>query len=41
VVLEDSYHMVHVDKEHRRVGELTAALFTAAAPATAHRAVNA
>ncbi len=40
VVLEDSYHMVHVDKEHVRVGELTAALFTAA-PATAHRAVNA
>jgi carboxylesterase len=41
VVLEDSYHMVHVDNEHLRVGELTAALFTAAAPAVAHRAVNA
>ena len=41
VVLEDSYHMVHVDNEHLRVGELTAALFTAAAPAATHRAVNA
>jgi len=29
-VLEDSYHMVHVDKEHVRVGELTAALFAGA-----------
>ena len=27
VVLEDSYHMVHVDKEHVRVGDLTAAFF--------------
>jgi carboxylesterase len=31
VVLEDSYHMVHVDKEHARVGELTAAFFGAPA----------
>jgi carboxylesterase len=32
VVLEDSYHMVHVDREHLRVAELTAAHF--GAPAT-------
>jgi carboxylesterase len=40
VVLEDSYHMVHVDKEHVRVGELTAAFFKAnpAAGAPAARA---
>ncbi|HEY2750940.1 alpha/beta hydrolase [Phenylobacterium sp.] len=36
-VLEDSYHMVHVDKEHARVGELTAALFTAASAVTEQR----
>jgi carboxylesterase len=41
VVLEDSYHMVHVDNEHLRVGELTAALFTAAAPAATYQTVNA
>lgn len=28
-ILEDSYHMVHVDKERRRVGEMTAAHFAA------------
>jgi carboxylesterase len=28
-VLEDSYHMVHVDKERRRVADLTAAFFGA------------
>lgn len=28
-VLEDSYHMVHVDKQRRRVGDLTAAFFGA------------
>lgn len=33
VLLEDSYHMVHVDKEHVRVGELTARLFGATTPA--------
>ncbi len=41
VVLEDSYHMVHVDKEHLRVGELTAALFGAAAATPAREAVDA
>lgn len=35
VVLEDSYHMVHVDKEHVRVGELTAAFFGAPQTASA------
>lgn len=30
-VLEDSYHMVHVDKERGRVGDLTAAFFGAPA----------
>jgi len=29
VVLEDSYHMVHVDKEHARVGDLTGRFFGA------------
>ncbi|HEX5262240.1 MAG TPA: alpha/beta fold hydrolase [Phenylobacterium sp.] len=33
-VLEDSYHMVHVDKEHVRVGELSAALFVGASAVT-------
>jgi carboxylesterase len=33
VVVEDSYHMVHVDKEHLRVGQITAAFF-GASPAT-------
>jgi carboxylesterase len=32
-VLEDSYHMVHVDKERGRVGDLTAAFFGAPVPA--------
>jgi carboxylesterase len=30
-VLEDSYHMVHVDKERGRVGDMTAAFFGAPA----------
>lgn len=34
-VLEDSYHMVHVDKERGRVGDMTAAFF--GAPARAER----
>jgi carboxylesterase len=37
VMLEDSYHMIHVDKQHARLGELTAGFFggsvRAAAPA--------
>ena len=41
VVLEDSYHMVHVDKEHVAVGERTAALFNAAAATPAREAVDA
>lgn len=43
VVLEDSYHMIHVDKEHARLAELTAAFFGAAeVPVRAPRAaVNA
>ena len=43
VVLEDSFHMVHVDNEHARVAALTAAFFGAAeAPVAAARAaVNA
>lgn len=35
VVLEDSYHMVHVDKEHVRVGELTGQFFSGPAPVEA------
>jgi carboxylesterase len=35
LVLEDSYHMVHVDKEHLRVGELTGQFFSAPAPVEA------
>jgi carboxylesterase len=37
VVLEDSFHMVHVDNEHARVADLTAAFFGADAPAGAPR----
>jgi carboxylesterase len=37
VMLEDSYHMIHVDRQHARLGELTAGFFggsvRAAAPA--------
>jgi carboxylesterase len=35
LVLEDSYHMVHVDKEHGRVGALTGQFFGAPASAAA------
>jgi carboxylesterase len=35
LVLEDSYHMVHVDKEHLRVGQLTGQFFSAPAPVEA------
>lgn len=44
VVLEDSYHMVHVDREHARVGELTAAFFgvrDAARPKVARATIDA
>ena len=34
-ILEDSYHMIHVDKERSRVGDMTAAFFGATAPAAA------
>ena len=34
-VLEDSYHMIHVDKERGRVGDMTADFF--GAPARADR----
>jgi carboxylesterase len=42
-VLEDSYHMIHVDKERSRVGDLTAAFFGApvAAPVSAEERLNA
>lgn len=35
VKLEDSYHMIHVDREHARLGELTAGFFGGPAPAAA------
>lgn len=35
VMLEDSYHMIHVDREHARLGELTAGFFGGAAPVEA------
>jgi carboxylesterase len=43
VVLEDSYHMVHVDNEHARVAALTGDFFSARAPVPAapREAVNA
>jgi carboxylesterase len=43
VVLEDSYHMIHVDKEHVRLAEITAGFFGGAdaAVATPRAAVNA
>lgn len=37
-VLEDSYHMIHVDKERTRVGDMTAAFF--GAPVAAARAAR-
>lgn len=44
-LLEDSYHMVHVDREHVRTGELTASFFgaplQAASTGEARAAVNA
>lgn len=44
VVLEDSYHMVHVDKEHTGVGELTGSFFDAQgaiSPETVRARINA
>lgn len=43
MVLEDSYHMVHVDREHVRVGDRTAAFFGAEAtmPVPARETVDA
>lgn len=35
VMLEDSYHMIHVDKEHARLAELTAGFFGGSARAEA------
>jgi len=35
VVLEDSYHMIHVDREHARLADLTARFFGAAEPVAA------
>lgn len=43
VVMEDSYHMIHVDREHVRLAQITADFFGGAAAAAAplRRAVNA
>ena len=43
VVLEDSYHMIHVDREHARLAQLTADFFggAQAVPAAARQAVSA
>ncbi|HZZ34066.1 MAG TPA: alpha/beta fold hydrolase [Phenylobacterium sp.] len=38
VMLEDSYHMIHVDREHVRLAELTAGFFGDALAATGPRA---
>jgi carboxylesterase len=40
VMLEDSYHMIHVDKQHVRLGELTAGFFGGAASAAASASVR-
>jgi carboxylesterase len=41
VVLEDSYHMIHVDREHARLGEITADFFDPADVPAPRAAVNA
>jgi carboxylesterase len=39
-LLEDSYHMIHVDQERDQVAELTAEFFAGATAAAAARALD-